>query len=285
MNPNAFDKESYRQYRDLIDEVLEDDQYQRKHTRRPFQEEFLAPIREWLQAAEPWVEYTSRLPLFQASTEDGLDSRLNTAERKGRTTSFRDELAVQRQAFLKRVPLSDKQYEQASVALMVMGMRCAKQARSLPLEVAWEKVKEAGICFDKSALNSYLYSCSLYVTRRKTDGLFSSFTGDSVLDMLGSGPSKTKSGEENNDKDEYMVNLPEEVATFHDLLYEPTEESATIRIKALVARGKAEEAEALLNSFSVSAMSSLKPVVVEIESNRKFSPSERKQDKGPIFQY
>jgi hypothetical protein len=250
---NAFDTESYQQYRDMIDKILDDDQYQRKRTKRPFKEEFLSPIREWLQAPERRVEYMSRLPLFQASTEYGLDSRLNNAERKGRTTSFRDELAAQREAFLKKVPLSDKQYEQATVALKVIGMRCAKQARSLPLEVAWEKVKEAGICFDKSALNSFLYSCSLYVTRRKTDGLFSSFTGYSVLDMLGSGPShtaKTKCKVENNDKDEYMVNLPEEVATFHDLLYEPTEESATIRIKALVATGKAGEAEALLNSFS-----------------------------------
>jgi hypothetical protein len=73
---------------------------------------------------------------------------------------------------------------------------------------------------------------------------------------------------ENNDKDEYMVNLPEEVATFHDLLYEPTEESATIRIKALVATGKAGEAEALLNSFSVSKMMCSKPVIQKIVSHR-----------------
>jgi pentatricopeptide repeat protein len=41
--------------------------------------------------------------------------------------------------------------------------------------------------------------------------------------------------------------LPAEVATFHDLLYEPTEKSISLRVKHLVANGNASAAEALLD--------------------------------------
>jgi len=241
-DPNAYDNESYRQYRDLIDEVLDDDKYQRQHTRRPFTDEFIAPIKAWLQAAEPKVKYN--LPLLQASVEQGLN--FNDVSKE-----FRNELNIQRQVFLETIPLNEKQYTQASIALHLIGNMCAKRARSLPLDVAWEKMKEAGMCFDKVALNSYLYSCTVYVGRRKS-GPYTSGSGDSILDMLGSAPSRTSAPKLADDKDEeYVVNLPEEVATFHDLLYEPSEESVTIRIKALVAKGNASGAEALLDRFVV----------------------------------
>jgi pentatricopeptide repeat protein len=247
VNENAYDEEAYRQYRDMIDEILANDRYQRRHTKRPFTDDFLAPIQTWLQAAEPIVEY--KLPLFHQCVEQGLDTTSQDDD------AFRSELAAQRQAFLKEVALNDKQYQQAIVALVLVGNLCAKRARSLPLDVAWEKVKEAGMLFDKSALNSYLYSCTMYVGSNRGT-LFSA--GDSVLDMLGSPLSTTtttkepKSDEKTDEEKKYAANLPEEVATFHDLLYEPTEESVTIRIKALVAKGNARAAEALLNHFSVS---------------------------------
>jgi hypothetical protein len=63
---------------------------------------------------------------------------------------------------------------------------------------------------------------------------------------------KSKSPEEKRDENkEYIVNVPEEVATFNDLMYEPTEQSVTIRIKALVAKGDAHGAESLLDRFLV----------------------------------
>lgn len=247
-NAKAYDEEAYRQYRDMIDEILANDRYQRRHTKRPFTDDFLAPIKTWLQTAEPIVEY--KLPLFQQCVEQGLDTTSQDDD------AFRSELSAQRQAFLKEVALNDKQYQEAIVALVLIGNLCAKRARSLPLDVAWEKVKEAGMVFEKTALNSYLYSCTMYVGSNRGI-LFSA--GDSVLDMLGSAFSTTTTtkepkSHESDDEEKYVVNLPEEVATFHDLLYEPTEESFTIRIKALVAKGNARAAEALLNHFSVSLL-------------------------------
>lgn len=254
-NPNAYDQEAYRQYREIIDEILSQPRFQRAHTRRPFTEEFLGPIRSWLQAAEMRVEHN--LPLLQTSVKNGLNNSLSKDGMDGLASSFSEELRDQRDVFLKQVPLNEKQYRQASIALLLVGKLCAKRARSLPLDVAWEKIKEAGMCFEQSALNTYLYACTVYVSRSNR-GVFSSMAGGSILDMLGSAPPPDV--EQTNDdcddeEQEYVVDLPEEIATFHDLLYEPTEDSVTIRIKALVAKGNARGAEDLLNSFPVSAES------------------------------
>ena len=249
-NPNAYDEESYRQYREIIDEVLSSDRFRRVYTRRPYTDEFIEPIKSWLEATEPQVKYN--LPMLQTSVEQGYTSKLGHVEVKDTAESFRNELNAQREVFLKKVPLTAKQYQEASIALQQLGNFCAKRAKSLPLDIAWEKIKEAGFRLNTMALNSYLYSCTLYVSRRK-GGLLSSLSGDSILDIISSAPATARESVQEESDQEYHVNLPEEVATFHDLLYEPTEQSLTLRIKALVAKGNASGAEALLDSFVVRA--------------------------------
>ena len=54
------------------------------------------------------------------------------------------------------------------------------------------------------------------------------------------------------------IDIPGEVATFHDLLYEPTEKSISLRVKGLVRRGEVAEAEALLLSMSKSSFKMLR---------------------------
>jgi hypothetical protein len=252
VNPNAYDEDAYRQYRDLIDDVVNDKRFSRLHTRKPLTEEFLEPIRSWLQADETEVEYS--LPLLQSSVKEGLSSKLTDDELQTLAASFRKELDNQRELFLKTNQWSEKQYEQAKLALVLLGNLCAKRARSLPLDVAWEKVKEAGMIMDGSAVDNYLYSCTVYSGRQKAGPLAPS-SGESVLDMLSATSTTTESKpteeEQKVEDEEYIVEVPEEVATFHDLIYEPTEQSVTIRIKALVAKGDAHGAEALLNKFLV----------------------------------
>lgn len=252
VSPNAYDDDAYRQYRDMIDDVLNQERFWRRHTRKPLTEEFMGPIRSWLQADETKVEYN--LPLLQSSVKEGVSSKLTDDESQALAASFRMELEDQREAFLNNNPWSEKQYEHAKLALIQLGSLCAKRARSLPLDVAWEKIKEAGMVIDKSALNNYLYSCTVY-SGRQTPNLLAPSSGDSILDMLSATlrTTKLKSTEEKqNDKnEEYVVNVPEEVATFHDLIYEPTEQSVTIRVKALVAKGDAHGAEYLLDRFLV----------------------------------
>jgi hypothetical protein len=252
VSPNAYDEDAYRQYRDLMDDVVNEKKFRRLHTKKPLTDEFLEPIISWLKADETKVEYG--LPILQSSVEEGLSSKLTDDELQTLGASFRKELDDQRKLFLDINQWSEKQYEQAKLALVLLGISCSKRARSLPLDVAWEKVKEAGMIIDKLALNNYLYSCTVYSGRQKA-GPFAPSSGDSVLGMLGATSTTTMSNPPVErlkvESLKYVVEVPEEVATFHDLMYEPTEQSVTIRIKSLVARGDAHGAEALLNKFLV----------------------------------
>lgn len=239
---NAYDVNAFGEFSELVEEVFGESKFRREHTKKPLSDTFLEPIKQWLQTPYPTVEY--KLPILQKSVLEGLQSK----------EAFRQEMEEQREEFLTQVPLSKQQYKKAALALKLVGNACAKHAKSSPLLVAWEKIKESGMHVDKDSLNSMLYSCIAFGSGSSNNDAKSYYlAGDSVLDMLSSATSKTtvEEKDDDDDDDEYEVNLPEEVATFHDLLYDPTEESVTIRIRSLVAKGNASAAEALLDQFSV----------------------------------
>jgi hypothetical protein len=62
------------------------------------------------------------------------------------------------------------------------------------------------------------------------------------------------SGENDLEEEEENVFLvPEEVATYHDLLCRPTESSVSLRVKTLASNGDTETADEFLESFKVSS--------------------------------
>jgi pentatricopeptide repeat protein len=129
---------------------------------------------------------------------------------------FQEQIKRQSQKIEDEGKLNSHQRQLALRALSYMGDYCAKKQTSLPLYVAWDKIKEAGLTPRNHALSSYLYMLS---SQNDIDDIVSSSDGS---DITG------------------------EVATFHDVMYEPTENTVSIRIKSLVRQGKAAEAEDLL---------------------------------------
>lgn len=132
------------------------------------------------------------------------------------SNEFQGQLKMQGQKFEDEVELNTQQRQLALRALSYMGDYCAKKQTSLPLHVAWDKIKEAGLIPRSHALSSYLYMLS---SQNDIDDIKISYDGSE---------------------------LPGEVAMFHDVLYEPTENTVSIRIKSLVRQEKAIEAEELL---------------------------------------
>jgi hypothetical protein len=53
-----------------------------------------------------------------------------------------------------------------------------------------------------------------------------------------------------SDREERSFDIIDEIALFHDLLYEPTEQTIHVRVRLLLAQGKAAEADALLHEFT-----------------------------------
>lgn len=135
----------------------------------------------------------------------------------------------QSQHFQELLELNPKQRQLALRALSYVGDYCAKMKTSLPLYIAWDKIKEAGFAPRNNALSSYLYMLS-----SNPDGSIQTCTSYDVN------------------------NIPGEVAMYHDFLYEPTENTVSIRIKRLVQEGNAEGAEALLWGLDVSNSKALR---------------------------
>ena len=118
----------------------------------------------------------------------------------------------------------------AQLLFAALGRYCAERARSVPMEVAWYKVKESGLVLPKDTISTYLYVVG-------TMGMGDSFRMTTVED------------EEKKKKNNNESSISEEVVTYHDLAMKPTESSISLRVKAFASKGDAKTAQELLEAF------------------------------------
>jgi len=210
----------------------------------------------WLLRDEP------TLPCCLPELDDAKKSKVDPDSFKEKNESqselFIEQLGDQRLAFLEKTGLTEEQYTAVVRAMKIFVDTCAKRCKAAPIEVGWEKMKEAGIIPKEQTM-----SALLYVISTGGLGLLSSplNEGPLALDSLlgGKGGSILDAMDEMNDPHQTdnketentvrKIDIKEEVSVFHDLLYDPTEKSVSLRVKAMAARGEAKGAEALLERF------------------------------------
>mmetsp|Transcript_57757 Transcript_57757/g.172392 ORF Transcript_57757/g.172392 Transcript_57757/m.172392 type:complete len:576 (-) Transcript_57757:1283-3010(-) len=252
-NKNAYERNMYEQYHLLLQDVIE-----RFSTRKGLDEEVI----KWLTKSERVVP--SNLPIIEEIIRDGgaIPSKGVVSGERVESVALRKQLDRQRELFLDRMPLTPKQLSQARTALKTVADLCAKRARAAPLEIAWEKIKEAGITPSEEAMNTFLY-----VVSTGGLGLASSISapldsfllsrdstlnqkGGSILDALKPLKSELSSeSEEIHEDANEKRDIKEEVSVFRDILYDPTERSISVRINSLIAKGHPKAAESLLEGF------------------------------------
>ena len=139
--------------------------------------------------------------------------------------------------------------------MSALGRYCARRARSSPMIVAWSKVKESGIVLPKDTISTFLYVCGTMNIMSDSivgggygGGIVSSMSDDNKVKTTGDTNEKEDEDDDKNDK--FLI--PEEIATYHDLLCKPTESSISLRVKSLASKGDAADAEDLLETFKVS---------------------------------
>ena len=139
--------------------------------------------------------------------------------------------------------------------MSALGRYCARRARSSPMIVAWSKVKESGIVLPKDTISTFLYVCGTMNIMSDSivgggygGGIVSSMSNDNKVTTTGDTNEKEDEDDDKNDK--FLI--PEEIATYHDLLCKPTESSISLRVKSLASKGDAADAEDLLETFKVS---------------------------------
>jgi hypothetical protein len=246
-SPNAYEEEAYEQYSDMLERVLENPKFQKKHRKRPLKDDEIRTVIEWLKSDEPVVR--CNLPFLESALKGEIteDQDVKAAE------IFRGELTAQKTTLMEHYGWTPQQHNAAVGGLVSIGNMCASIATAPPLEVAWQKLKEAGYKMDKETLINYLYVASTFSVR-STSSL--SIKGGSILDFLNGtddgGQENNETEKESEDAETIVVDSASEIATCHDFLFDPSEQSTSIRVRMLVAQGKPKEAERLLDTNSVS---------------------------------
>ena len=254
-SPNAYPLESVDQYWEILEDVLARPKAQKKHTAKPIPDEVAHPAFDWLRSEEPVEGLEVDLPSFARALEEGLTTPgVQQGERNQQEKrEFAEEVQRQRERFCEKMGFTEEQARVAEGALLQVTNICAKHAKGLPLDVIWNKVKESGIRYQQF-LHNMLYVSATFSTaslgaRRKRQSKFGHLTGvTSILDALDPVLEATDNDDGTVESGISFVDMTDEIAIYHDLLYEPTEQTINVRVKLLVAQGNAAEAEALLDA-------------------------------------
>jgi hypothetical protein len=136
---------------------------------------------------------------------------------------------------------------------------CAKYGLRKPLRSLWEKTKELG-CTDQKVIQNLLYVAVTYgtsawdvesaATKKKRQITYQNSGSLSFTDVLNvdNDSNTVKNNNDISDDEIIFSHILDEIAIYHDLLHDPTEQTICIRIRMLVANGKIESAEATLQT-------------------------------------
>ena len=228
-NENAFDEQSFRAYKTMMDNIVDSPRFVKKKDKQ----KDIEIVTKFLLNEERTIPY--HLPTLYASTS----ASSNPEQLK---KSFETDLFEQRGKFMVETNFTKEQYQLAMRGLTVLGDFCAKRAQGDPLYIAWEKIKEAGMTPRESSMNTYLYAVGVVGVGSLSSTMDNSRSNSSLSFPFLNQTTSTLT----RDNDDSILDIPGEIATFHDIMYEPTEKSISLRIKRLVAKGDCAGAEALL---------------------------------------
>jgi hypothetical protein len=229
-NPNVFDDDAFVQYETMVQDILGNDKSVKLGD--------ATNMKKWLLQDEKIMDY--HLPMLDRMVMEGPVF----SSRDG--LGFQDELKLQRVDFMKALDLNQKDYDMAEKVLEKVARFCAKEGKSLALDVAWHKVKEAGMQLKQESLSTFLHVTSTYpsVLQNRSGPL------SSIMDIID--PNRKGNEEEPGvgatEKERQYIDITEEIAAFHDILYPPSEQSVTVRVKSLVRKGNARAAEELVET-------------------------------------
>lgn len=238
---NAFPEEEFLAYESIIQDIIANPDFRKMHKRKPIKEADARPVEQWLTSDVPLVKFD--VPSFLNAVEGGKQPKMVSEIDQAAASEVRE----QKRRFMETMDFSQKQYEMMAGALFKMANTLAKTGNGQPMPVMWEKIKEAGIS-DKGMIHNVLYVTATFPSGQanssaKRKSKYGHLTGlVSILDVIDA----TGSRGVDISIDDDSIDLVDQIAIYHDLLHKPTEQSINIRMKLLVAQGKAQEADTLL---------------------------------------
>lgn len=232
-------------YSDVIQKAVSGKKFRREHTAKPIPHELSDPVIEYLRRPEPLFEDTAGqlIPTIERALQRDSDGEAAAELKK----QLLKDLTEQRERFMARTGWNDKQYQMFQGAMLKAGNICARNGLGQPVELLWLKIREAAIV-DKNLLQTVLHVASTFSPgNRRKRALYGKYSGASIMHIL-EGASTEMDPSEVEDED--LTDIVDEMAVYHDLRFEPTEQSLLVRSRLLIAQGRARDAEDLLTAHS-----------------------------------
>jgi len=230
-NPKSFNKELFSSYHTIMEEIVRSTRFIKKKDK----DEDVKVVTEYLLKDERITDF--ELQSLNITSSESQESEPVETDSASIKAQFEMELDEQRDVFLNVSNFTKVQHQLALRGLSVLGDFCAKRSLPEPLYIAWEKIKEAGMVPKDSSINTYLYVVGVAAA---SPSLLS--TNSTHF------PSLVNQSLPTEKDDDMALDVPGEIATFHDIMYEPTEKSVSLRIKRMVAKGDFAGAEKLLTT-------------------------------------
>jgi hypothetical protein len=153
--------------------------------------------------------------------------------RNGSRVWFADLVLKQKELFLQQANFTKEAYQYYGQCLVTLAEECAKRKIPAVCIPAWYKLRECGHVPRENSVSTILYVFTMQ---------------DEACDFGSAGSNNTRSSSESACLAQ-LDSVRVEVASFHDLLYEPSENTMTIRIKSLIGMGDPAAAEQILSSL------------------------------------
>lgn len=167
------------------------------------------------------------LPILTTTSSSSSDQTENRE-------NLHQELSDQQKLFIQKTNFTKTHLDYMMRALTSLGDRCARLDRKIaPLPIAWRKIKESGTILSQRSLNTFLY---VLQNDKNANNIDSQLIQEEIDEV-------------------------EDIARMHDILYKPTEQSVSLRIKRMISKGNAKKAEQLLDSMETSDSPSDKTIL------------------------
>ncbi|KAL7567583.1 hypothetical protein ACA910_017001 [Epithemia clementina (nom. ined.)] len=246
----------YIEYIEFLNEYL--DSHTKSNRKKKVEGEALDAVLAYLKQQEPAIplEY----PELDEALASGSIAASDSVVDKNHASAFASRVENQQNKFMERMEFGERQHSFIKGFLCFIGGRCARHAKHGPVNLIWQKCLETGIA-EQGLMHTLMHVCSTNWIGKKRPT--KSGKAPSILDVLGGGETTPDTSADllaadvavsNEDCKEESVNGHEkidEIATFHDLLFEPTEQTIHSRVRMLVSRGEGTAAERLLTGSNV----------------------------------
>jgi hypothetical protein len=152
-----------------------------------------------------------------------------------------------KEPFMHEYNLTGSEYDYVMRCLVYMGDACAKnQSTAHPIVVAWHKLKQAKIIPRENCISTYMYILSNNLNKNNNNN----------------NNNNDKNRDDDDDDDNLIGDALNEVATFHDLHYKPSETTISLRIKYLIeSKNAIEQAEEILASCDFKKLRTFLPIM------------------------